>query len=140
MQKIISSSREETLKVGEAIGKKLKKGDIISLTGPLGAGKTVIIKGIAKSLNIEEEITSPSFTIISQYNGRLKLYHIDLYRIDNILEIEDLGFEEILYSDGVTAIEWGEKAESLLPDETIKISINIGQNQTREIILNRVII
>ncbi len=137
MQKIISNSHEETLKIGETIGKKLKKGDIVSLTGPLGAGKTVIIKGIAKSLGIREEITSPSFTIISQYEGKFKLYHIDLYRIDSIMEIEDLGFEEILYSDGITVIEWGEKAGRLLPNHTIKISINLKE-QTREIFLDRV--
>ena len=136
MQKIISHSHEETIKIGEQIGKKLNKGAIVTLTGPLGAGKTVIIKGIAKSLDINDEITSPSFTIVSQYNGRVKLYHIDLYRIENILEIEELGFEEILYSDGITVIEWGEKAKPLLPKETIIISITIGQNQEREISLN----
>ena len=117
MQKIISESYEHTLEIGEKIGNKVKQGDVTSINGNLGAGKTVLIKGIGKVLKIKDEITSPSFALISEYRGILTLYHIDLYRIDSIYEIEDLGLEEIISGKGVTVIEWGEKAKPLLPEK-----------------------
>ncbi len=136
MQIITSTSADETIKIGKSLGEKLKKGDIVSLTGPLGAGKTVLIKGIAISLGIQDEITSPSFTLISEYHGIFPLYHIDLYRLDSIYEIEDLGFEDIIYDNGITVIEWGEKAISLLPESTIRVKIDIKENQNREITID----
>ena len=126
-----STSPEATIRIGEKIARNLPEGTVIILTGPLGSGKTVFVKGIAKSLHIDEEITSPSFTIISNYHGDKELYHIDLYRINHSNEFEQLGLEDILYSDAITVIEWGEKAAGLLPEETITINFKIERDQKR---------
>ncbi len=131
MKVFTSTSPEATIRIGEKIARSIEEGTVIALTGPLGCGKTVLVKGIAKSLNIDEEITSPSFTIISNYHGDKELYHIDLYRINHSDEFEQLGLEDILYSDAITVIEWGEKAEELLPEETITINFKIERDQKR---------
>lgn len=117
-------SVEETIKLGEEIGKYLKKGDILTLNGDLGAGKTHFTKGIGKGLEVEECITSPTFTIVSEYMGRLPLYHFDVYRIQDIYEMYEIGFEEYLYGDGVCVIEWSDNIKELLPKDTIDILIN----------------
>ncbi len=127
----ISHSSEETIEIGKKIGKLCKAGTVISLRGSLGAGKTVIAKGIAQYLNIDEAIVSPTFTIIQEYDGNFKLYHMDLYRISGCDEFEMLGGEEMLYGDGVTLIEWSEKIEEMLPDDTIYINITINDNLDR---------
>ncbi|NOY10159.1 MAG: tRNA (adenosine(37)-N6)-threonylcarbamoyltransferase complex ATPase subunit type 1 TsaE [Spirochaetes bacterium] len=126
-----STSPEATIRIGEKIARNLREGTVITLTGPLGCGKTVLVKGIGKGLNIDEEITSPSFTIISNYHGDKELYHIDLYRINHPDEFEQLGLEDILYSGAITVIEWGEKAAGLLPEETITINFKIERDQKR---------
>lgn len=129
----ISHSTEETIEIGKKIGKLCKSGTVISLRGSLGSGKTVIAKGIAKYLNIDEAIVSPTFTIIQEYKGSLPLYHMDLYRISGTEEFEMLGGEEMLYGDGVTLIEWSEKIEDMLPEDTIYLDINIKDNLDRVI-------
>jgi tRNA threonylcarbamoyladenosine biosynthesis protein TsaE len=95
-------------------------------------GKTTFVKGIARALHIREEITSPSFTIMTVYQGRLPLYHIDLYRLEDSDEIEDLGIEEFLYGDGVSVIEWGERAMALLPKDRIEVSLSLIQGGLRQ--------
>jgi len=97
----------------------------------LGSGKTILAKGIALSLGITEPVTSPTFTIIQEYSGIYPLFHIDLYRLDNLEEFELLGGEELLYNEAVTIIEWSEIIDSLLPDPTISIDISIENNQDR---------
>ncbi len=129
----ISHSTEETIEIGKKIGKLCKSGTVISLRGSLGSGKTVIAKGIAKYLNIDEAIVSPTFTIIQEYKGSLPLYHMDLYRISGTEEFEMLGGEEMLYGDGVTLIEWSEKIEDMLPENTIYLDIKINENLDRVI-------
>jgi tRNA threonylcarbamoyladenosine biosynthesis protein TsaE len=131
----ISHNTEDTIEIGKKIGQMCKSGTVISLRGSLGAGKTVIAKGIAQYLNIEDAIVSPTFTIIQEYDGDLPLYHMDLYRISGCDEFEMLGGEEMLYGNGVTLIEWSEKIEEMLPDDTIYIDINILENLDREITL-----
>lgn len=131
----ISHNTEETIEIGKKIGKMCKSGTVISLRGSLGAGKTVIAKGIAKALNIDEAIVSPTFTIIQEYKGTLPLYHMDLYRISGCDEFEMLGGEEMLYGNGVTLIEWSEKIEEMLPEDTIFIDIAIEKNLDRIITL-----
>ncbi|MCY1152265.1 MAG: tRNA (adenosine(37)-N6)-threonylcarbamoyltransferase complex ATPase subunit type 1 TsaE [Sphaerochaetaceae bacterium] len=131
----ISHNTEDTIEIGKKIGQMCKSGTVISLRGSLGAGKTVIAKGIAQYLNIEDAIVSPTFTIIQEYDGDLPLYHMDLYRISGCDEFEMLGGEEMLYGNGVTLIEWSEKIEEMLPDNTIYIDINILDNLDREITL-----
>ena len=128
-----SKKREDTIKIGKRIGKKLKKGDIICLEGSLGAGKTTLVKGIGLALGIHEEITSPTFTIVSSYSGIYDLFHIDLYRIEQLDELDDIGIDDFLYGNGIVVIEWGEKMESLLPEDIIKINIKIQEAYSREI-------
>ena len=131
--KYLSHSEDETQKIGFEVAQKIKKGDVISLTGSLGAGKTVFAKGFAKQLGIEEAIVSPTFTLVQEYDGRMKMYHLDLYRLSGEDEFESMGGEDFLYSDGVTLIEWSEKIESMLPDDTIYVKITINEDLTRTI-------
>lgn len=131
--KFLSHSEDETQKIGYEVAEKIKKGDVISLTGSLGAGKTVFAKGFAKQLGIGEAIVSPTFTLVQEYDGRVKMYHLDLYRLSGEDEFESMGGEDFLYSDGVTLIEWSEKIESMLPDDTIYVRITINGDLTRTI-------
>ncbi len=123
----------ETEALGRKIGGKLKKGDVVSLRGSLGAGKTVLAKGIARALGITEAIVSPTFTLVQEYDGREKLYHLDIYRLSGEDEFESMGGEEFLYPDGISLIEWSEKIDSMLPPSTIYIDITINDDLTRKI-------
>lgn len=129
----ISKSAEETEAIGKELGSKLKKGQVISLRGSLGAGKTVFAKGIARALGINESIVSPTFTLVQEYDGAEKLYHLDIYRLSGEDEFESMGGEEFLYPDGITLIEWSEKIEDMLPDDTLFVNIEIEDNQDRVI-------
>lgn len=124
---------EETKNLGRKLGEILKPGDIVSLRGSLGAGKTVIAKGIAETFEINEPIVSPTFTLLQEYNGKYTLYHFDLYRLEGVEDFEMIGGDEILYSNGVSLIEWSEKIEAILPDDTIYVYITINDNQSRTI-------
>jgi len=126
---------EDTKKIGIYLGKTLNKGAILSFQGALAAGKTTLIKGIAQSLGIEDEITSPTFTIISSYNGKYILNHIDLYRIESSEELEYLGIDEIIYSNGISVIEWGEKLK-IIAENLIEIKIEIEKDFTRKITIS----
>ncbi|QEN09857.1 tRNA (adenosine(37)-N6)-threonylcarbamoyltransferase complex ATPase subunit type 1 TsaE [Oceanispirochaeta crateris] len=132
---LLSHSFEETLQWGKKVGKSLKPGDIIALKGDLGAGKTSITKGIAKSLGIEDEITSPTYTIVSEYEGSIPLYHMDMYRISGVEEFEMLGVDELLFGKGITLIEWSERILEYLPEDCKSISIQIMESGVRKIIL-----
>lgn len=136
MLELHSNSAENTIKIGEIIGLSLKKGDIIAYKGTLAAGKTTLTKGIAKALQVDEVITSPTFTLISEYYGKLPLYHFDVYRLDSVEDFLNLGSEEMMYGDGVCAIEWSEKIESALPKDAIIINIEILTPETRKITIN----
>lgn len=135
---LCSESAKQTVDIGTEIGGHLDRGDVVALHGPLGAGKTTLVKGIARSLGIEEPVTSPSFTLISEYDGKrqdqpITLYHIDLYRISHPREIEDLGIEELLETRGICVIEWAEKAEGFLPDSAIQIDISLLKGEKRNV-------
>lgn len=130
---IITNSEKETYDVGYKIGKLLKKGDLISLNGDLGAGKTHLTKGIAAGLDVDDYITSPTFNIVNEYQGRLPFYHFDVYRIDDIYEMYEIGFEEYLYGEGVCVVEWGDIVEELLPKDKIYIYIKKLEDNVREI-------
>ncbi len=104
----------------------------MALEGPLGAGKTTLAKGIAEALEIEEAITSPTFTIVSEYLGKLPLYHIDLYRVGSSEEIELLGLEELIYGDGVSVVEWSDKAPELFVNP-LRIALEITGPATRSV-------
>ena len=118
------NSIEETTKLGKELGKILNPGDIICLTGDLGTGKTHITKGISEGLGITDNITSPTITIVNEYNsGRLKLYHFDVYRVSDPDEIYAIGFDDYIFGDGVSIIEWANYIEEILPKEYLHIYI-----------------
>lgn len=123
MHTIITHSPEETWELAKRLAPILSEGDVINLSGDLGAGKTVFAKGLAEGLGINEPVTSPTFTIIKEYKGRLPLYHFDVYRLYDPEELEELGVDEYFYGDGVSVVEWGDKVEDLLPD--IHLAVNI---------------
>jgi tRNA threonylcarbamoyladenosine biosynthesis protein TsaE len=130
----VTDSPEETQGWGQKLGSVLRPGDVVALYGELGAGKTCFIRGIARGLKIQEEyITSPSFVLIREYGGDVPFYHIDLYRLSPGKEVEDLGIEEYLEGESVSAIEWAEKAEKLLPPGTIRIRLDFINETKRKI-------
>ncbi len=130
---ITSHSEMETQEVGRKVANKVKKGAVISLRGSLGAGKTVFAKGFARELGITEAIVSPTFTLVQEYDGALKMYHLDLYRLSGEDEFESMGGEDFLYSDGVSLIEWSEKIEDMLPEDTIYVDLTINEDLSRDI-------
>lgn len=129
----ICKSESDTKELGRRLARTAKAGSVISLRGSLGAGKTVFAKGFAEELGITEAIVSPTFTLVQEYEGRLKMYHLDLYRLSGEDEFESMGGEDFLYSDGVTLIEWSEKIDSMLPNDTIHVEIGIQPDLTRKI-------
>ena len=118
-----SNSYEETQKFAEEFSKTLKAGDVLCMYGDLGVGKTAFVQGLAKGLGIDEPITSPTFTIVNEYSGRLPLYHFDVYRIGDNEEMDEVGFEEYVMGDGVSLIEWANLIEEILPEHYQKITI-----------------
>ena len=130
-------SAAQTLKLGEMIGKTLNPGTIIALTGELGVGKSVLVKGIAKGLGVEEEPNSPTFVIMNCYEGRLPLFHFDLYRVADEDELTAMGYEEFFFGEGVSAVEWADRVPGIFPAGTIEIGITIpmeeGSEETRDI-------
>lgn len=132
--KWITHNSGETILLGRKIGKKLRPNDVITLHGTLGAGKTTFVKGIAKALGINEPVTSPTFTILSQYDGKLMLTHMDLYRLGCEEEFELLGGEDFFYAGGITLIEWSEKAESFLPPHTAAFFLFVDPETQNRII------
>jgi len=130
---IISNSPEETFSLAENLGKNIDTPSVIALYGDLGAGKTIFTKGLAIGLGIEEDITSPTFSLMESYQGEKTLYHFDLYRIENLNEFDNLRFEEYWEGDGVSVIEWPEKAGDLLPEKRINVFIEYIDENRREI-------
>jgi tRNA threonylcarbamoyladenosine biosynthesis protein TsaE len=134
MFSVKTSSPEQTWKIGEMLGRKLAAGDTVCLYGDLGAGKTSFSYGIALGLEVRDQyITSPTFTFVNEYRGRVPFYHIDLYRLKGADELEGIGFEEYIDSDGVTVIEWAERAEDVLPEECLSVYLTSVTETTREI-------
>lgn len=123
MRIVKSHSPEETWALAAELAEQLGPGAVMALHGDLGAGKTCFVQGLAAALGIDEPITSPTYTLIGEYEGRLPLHHIDLYRLSGPEEALGLGIEEYFDADGITAIEWAERAEGLLPPDLIHIQI-----------------
>jgi tRNA threonylcarbamoyladenosine biosynthesis protein TsaE len=123
----------ETRAFGERLGRHITAGTTVALTGDLGSGKTAFVQGIAKGLHVPSEyyITSPTFTLINEYPGRLRLHHVDLYRIGDPIEIEEIGLHEILDSDGVAVIEWAERLGAELPAQHIHVSFEMTNDHAR---------
>ncbi|GFI30619.1 MAG: tRNA (adenosine(37)-N6)-threonylcarbamoyltransferase complex ATPase subunit type 1 TsaE [Lachnospiraceae bacterium] len=117
-------SPEETFQLGQKIGEQAKPGELYTLIGDLGVGKTVLTQGIARGLGIEEPISSPTFTIVQVYEeGRMPFYHFDVYRIGDVEEMEEIGYEEYFYGQGITMIEWANLIEEILPNHYREIRI-----------------
>ena len=133
--RVISKSPSQTKEIGIELGEKLKAGDIVLLFGELGSGKTTFVKGIAEALGVPEgDISSASFLIIAEHQGRLPLYHIDLYRVEGEEAIEDAGIYECLGGDAVAVVEWAEKMPEI--KNAIKVRINTIDKKTREILID----
>ncbi len=126
---MISTSAQMTRQLAERLAQYLEEGSLLTLSGDLGAGKTTFTQGLAKGLGVEKNVTSPTFTLMKSYQGRLPLYHIDAYRLEDT--IQDLGFDEYLESDGVCVVEWANFIEYVLPKEYLSISFEIDDDDNR---------
>lgn len=127
---ILSHSTKETEQLAANLAKLLKRGSVVTLEGELGTGKTSFAKGMAIGLEIEEPITSPTFTIIKEYEGTLPFYHMDTYRLE--FSDEDIGFDEYINGDGITVIEWAQFIEDFLPEELLKVEITYIDEHSRK--------
>lgn len=131
--KILTHSAEETIALGRKIGALVKPGDIIAMQGTLAAGKTTITKGIADALKVSDTITSPTFCLISEYEGKMPLYHMDVYRLEGSEDFINLGVDDMLYGKGLCIIEWSEKIMDTLPKNTIILRLEPKDGDDREI-------
>jgi tRNA threonylcarbamoyladenosine biosynthesis protein TsaE len=135
---IITGSPEETREFGARLGELSRPGDAFLLVGKLGAGKTCLVQGIARGLGIKEYAASPSFVVVRELYGRLPLYHMDFYRLDNLEEIADLGLDDYFYGKGVSVVEWAEKGLSLLPPEHLLIEMSYLSYTSRRLKLKAI--
>jgi tRNA threonylcarbamoyladenosine biosynthesis protein TsaE len=128
---VVTASEEETAAVAERLARRLRPGDVVLLYGELGAGKTAFVRGLARGLGAaDSEVSSPTFTIIQEYAGRVPLYHVDLYRLEPA-EVEDLGLDELVSSDGIVAIEWAERWHGR-PEDALEVRLeHAGEDQRR---------
>ncbi|MCX8126845.1 MAG: tRNA (adenosine(37)-N6)-threonylcarbamoyltransferase complex ATPase subunit type 1 TsaE [Dehalococcoidia bacterium] len=132
MEQLVTYSPEQTQELGKVLGRLAQGGDVFLLIGNLGAGKTCLTQGIAWGLGVTDYVMSPSFVIVREYRGRLPMYHMDFYRLENIGEIADLGLDEYFYGGGVSVVEWADRAVSLLPEENLTIVMEyIGVNERK---------
>lgn len=134
---IESESARQTFMIGFAMGKQARVGDVFALSGELGAGKTCFTGGLARGLGVGENyiITSPTFTLVNEYPGRCRLYHLDVYRLNRMGELDDLGYDEFLSEKGVVVIEWAEKIAGALPSDVISIKFKYIDENSRIIII-----
>lgn len=135
--KFISRSEGETESLGERLGSRLRAGDVLALYGGLGAGKTAFVRGVARGLGIQGRVTSPTFTLVNEYEGRIPLFHFDLYRLSGSQELFDLGWDEYLDRGGVCAVEWSENARELFDSIPLRLRFlpSPGKDTWREIIM-----
>jgi tRNA threonylcarbamoyladenosine biosynthesis protein TsaE len=133
-----TASAEETREVGEAIASLLRARDAVVLTGELGAGKTTFAQGVARGLGIEEPVASPTFTLVKEYSGILDLAHVDVYRLDRIQDVVDLGLEELGGGNDVLLVEWGDTIEELLPEDRLRVEIttSVAADEVRTIAIS----
>ena len=114
---------EDTREVGEAMSASLRARDAVVLTGELGAGKTTFVQGVARGLGIEDQVSSPTFTLVKEYRGILDIAHVDIYRLERVQDVVDLGLDELGDGEGVLLVEWGDAVEDLLPDERLRVEL-----------------
>ena len=135
--RLTTTSSEETEAAGARLGGTLGPGDVVALSGELGAGKTVFVQGLARALDVPGSATSPTFVLVNEYRGRLRVHHVDAYRTGSLAELRDLGLEEMMDGDGVTVIEWAERLEPLLPARAVRVRIAGVGDEPREITIER---
>jgi tRNA threonylcarbamoyladenosine biosynthesis protein TsaE len=133
---VVSHSLAQTQRLGARLGELLRGGELLLLDGDLGTGKTSMTQGIAEGLGVRQVVSSPTFTLLKEYEGRLPLYHFDLYRLDDAAEMFDLGFEEYFESNGVCVVEWANKAEHLWPSEHLRIRLKMVSETKRGMVLS----
>ena len=138
-------SERETLQLAQSFAQRLERGDVVALWGELGTGKTRFVKGVCEAFSADQRVSSPSFVILNRYNGKgrdtreLFVYHLDLYRVKSVEEIYDLGYEEFIYGDGITLVEWAEQMADLLPAKRYDVRLYYGaEDSERRIVIRRV--
>ena len=137
-EQVVTHSPEETQDVAAKFVGRLEPGAVVALFGDLGAGKTCWVQGMAAGLDVTQAVSSPTYTLVNEYTGRLPMYHLDLYRIGDSGEALDLGLDDYLFGEGITAIEWAERAEGLLPPDAFHIQFQPGDEaETRTITISR---
>jgi len=138
--KIITHSPEETIDLGEQISKKLENGDFVALSGDLGAGKTMLVKGLAKGLGVEDYmyVNSPSFVILKEYQGKKNLYHFDVYRLEEESFSQTLDYKKYFYGEGITVVEWADKIRNIIPDKYVNVKIEYIGLEERQFKIERV--
>ena len=124
----------ETHALGQRIGAVLRPGDVVVLDGDLGAGKTVMAKGIAVALGVTETVVSPTFTVVREYDAPTPFVHVDVYRLDHLQELHDLGFDDLIGSDAVTVVEWGERVSAALPSDRLRVLLEPGVGDDERIV------
>ncbi|MFA6468689.1 MAG: tRNA (adenosine(37)-N6)-threonylcarbamoyltransferase complex ATPase subunit type 1 TsaE [Bacteroidota bacterium] len=135
MERFVTHNEEETIAAGVALAQMLNAGSVVALFGDLGSGKTRFAKGISRGLGVKEIVASPTFTIVNEHrDGRLPLFHFDFYRIRSIAELEDIGFEEYIFGDGVCVLEWADMILPRLPEHRIDVQCLLGETETDRII------
>ena len=133
---LTAGAPEDTMAVGEAVASLLREGDAIALTGELGAGKTTFVRGAARALGFDGPVASPTFTLVREYQGRVRIYHVDVYRLERMQDVLDLGLDEMVAEDGVLLVEWGDAVEGLLPDDHLLAEITLmGGEDARRIVV-----
>jgi tRNA threonylcarbamoyladenosine biosynthesis protein TsaE len=130
---LVSESPEATTAAGERLGARLGPGDVVALTGELGAGKTCFVQGVVRGLGVKVAATSPTFVLVNEYRGRLPVHHVDAYRTQSLTELLDFGLEELLEGGGVTLVEWADRCEPLLPSRAIRVHIEGVGDEPRRI-------
>jgi tRNA threonylcarbamoyladenosine biosynthesis protein TsaE len=128
---VTSRGPEETRAVGAAVAELLVPGDVVSLTGDLGAGKTTFVQGAGRGLGVDEPVVSPTFVLVREYRGQVPVYHVDVYRLDRLQEVLDLGFEDLLDPSGVVFVEWGDAIGTILPDSHLEVRLTTVDDQAR---------
>jgi tRNA threonylcarbamoyladenosine biosynthesis protein TsaE len=136
-QHLLSASPEDTEAAGASLGRSLQARDVVALTGELGAGKTCFVQGVVRGLEARVQATSPTFVLINEYQGRLAVHHVDAYRTESLTELMELGLPELFDEDGVTLVEWADKAGPLLPPRTIHVHIAGVGDEPRAITIRR---
>jgi len=134
----VTESPEQTLRLGRLLGEILPPGSFVALVGSLGAGKTLLAKGLARGLGVEDdrEVTSPSFVLVNEYRGRIPVYHLDLYRLESYAEVEGIGWDEFLCGPGVVLVEWADKVGAELPEERIEVHLEWVGEESRRLVFS----